>query len=141
MVRTSYGIRPIIEQSSYDLYISTDDRPSIDRSPYDYRLIIVRWHTGYEYRWPISKFLKHMSVGYRQMIGRGPVADQKLLRCAPSCLSNLFLRCSDIEEILRFPNIIRRPEGMRQMHKQVPIRIRSQLYCVSLGVIDKLLYM
>jgi len=65
------------------------------------------------HRLPVAnfKFCKHMSAGHRPMIDRGHVADQKLLRSYTD-LSDFFLRCSDFEEILRCPDIVRRPEGV-----------------------------
>ena len=58
------------------------------------------------------RFCKHMSAGHRPMIDRRPVADQKPLR-SPTDLSNFFSDAPMSEKILRCPDIVRRPEGMR----------------------------
>ena len=80
----------------------------IDRSSYD----VLRLHTGY--RWPISSFVNTCRPAPSDDRPR-PLADQKLL-WSPIDLSIFFLRCSDVAEIVRCPDIVRRPEGMGRFY-------------------------
>ena len=90
IVRASYDTRPVIERSSYYFNASVDDRPIIDRSSDDHRPTNVRC-PPMAHRLPVAifKFCKHVSVGHRPMIDRGPVAAQKLQR-SPTDLSTFF---------------------------------------------------
>ena len=121
--QSSSGRRAIIIYRSLTVRTST-----IDRSSYD----ALRWHKGYV--WTIFKFCKHMSASHRPMIGRGPLADQKLFR-SPNSLS-IFIdaptsqKFSDVKTVYGGRGIMRytASEMVRNLVKDIVYILRILYY-------------
>ena len=96
--RTPTDHRPVIVRPLFIFCGPSGHRRMIGRLSVDHRTI------SSDVSQRLKNFCKHISSGCRPMIDRAPVADQAFLR-RPSDFS-------DILEILRCSDILRRPEEM-----------------------------